>query len=251
MLRLAAAATALSCASAAAEVQFFCSFETSPTDCGFREQAKVKGRASLVEHARHGSRAVRLLTQPGDSGVHGSGLRVRNDLALSQAATDCFEGREHWWAHSVLFPSDYRQPVGRESALVADFHHTGRTGQANFNVRVLRDGLHFMGAGGPTVAAGASSPGVYKAYAGPIARNLWYDFVYHVRWSSGDDGFFRAWVNGERKLAYRGPTLYSGMGCYLKLANYHSPIAAPNAVVHDRVVRGSSAGAVAPAPLRR
>jgi hypothetical protein len=135
--------------------------------------------------------------------------------------------------------------------VVADFHHTGRTGQANFHLRVLRDGLHFMGAGGAAVAAGASSPGVYKAYIGPLARNLWYDFVYHVRWSSGEDGFFHAWVNGERKLAYRGPTLYAGMGCYLKLANYHSPVGEASAVLHDRVVRGTSARAVAPVPLRR
>jgi hypothetical protein len=251
MKRIAAAAMTMWCAASAAEVHFFCSFETSPTDCGFHEQAKVKGRASLVDTARHGQRAVRLQTQPGDSDVNGSGLRVRNDLALSQAATDCYEGREHWWAHSVLFPSEYREPVGRASAVVADFHHTGRTGQANFHLRVLPDGLHFMGAGGPAVAAGASSPGVYKAYIGPLARNLWYDFVYHVRWSSGEDGFFRAWVNGEPKLAYRGPTLYAGMGCYLKLANYHSPIGEPNYVLHDRVVRGSSARAVAAGRLRR
>ena len=250
MKRSAAAALLLWCTASAAEVQFFCSFESSPTDCGFHEQAKVKGRAILVDRPRHGSRAVRLQTWPADTDVHGSGPRVRNDLALSQAATDCYEGREQWWAHSVLFPRDYRQPSGGESGLVADFHHTGRNGQANFNLRVLPDGLHFMGAGGPMVATSGRSPGVYKAYIGPLTREVWYDFVYHVRWSSGDDGFFRAWVNGAPKLAHRGPTLYTGMGCYLKLANYHSPIGEANAVIHDRVVRGTSA-AVAPTRLRR
>ena len=65
-----------------------------------------------------------------------------------------------------------------------------------------------------------------------------------MKWSSEDDGFFYAWVNGVSKLAYRGPTLYSGMGCYLKLAHYHSPDGAPSSVIHDRVVRGTSASAV-------
>jgi hypothetical protein len=234
----------------AAEVGFFCSFEESPTDCGFHEQAKVKGRATLVDIARDGSKAVRLHTEPGDSNVSGSGARERNDLRLSQSATDCYEGREHWWAHSILFPDDYQRPVGRESGLVADFHHMGSMGQANFNLSSRADGLHFMGAGGPNVAANARSAGVYQAFVGPIVKNVWYDFVYHVRWSSRDDGFFYAWVNGERKLAHRGPTLYAGMGCYLKLANYHSPSGYPNSVIHDRVIRGSSARAVSPGPLQ-
>lgn len=241
------AAAILACplAGAASQVEFFCSFEESPTDCGFHEQAKEKGRATLVDIARHGMKAVRLHTEPGDSHVSGSGMRERNDLRLSQAATDCYEGREQWWAHSILFPTDYHKPAPGESGLVADFHHTGPTGQANFNLSARPDGLHMIGAGGPTVAANSRSPGVYRAFVGPIVKNVWYDFVYHVKWSSGADGFFYAWVNGAKKLAHRGPTLYSGMGCYLKLANYHSPSGYPNSVIHDRVVRGTSARAVA------
>src|SRR5688572_2330331 len=73
---------------AGGSVQFNCSFESSPTDCGFREQAKVPGRATLVNIARVGSRAVRLHTEPGDNNVSGSGTRERNDLLLSQAASD-------------------------------------------------------------------------------------------------------------------------------------------------------------------
>lgn len=233
--------------SSAAEVQFFCSFERLPTECGFHEQARVKGRAGLVSDARHGAKAVRLFTQPGDSHVNGSGVRERNDLALSQAATDCYEGREHWWAHSVLFPSDFVIP---ESGIAFDFHHTGNRGQANFQIRITPRGLAFEGAGGPEVVTSSRSPGRYGASIGPIVRNRWYDFVYHVKWSSGADGFMRAWVDGVRKLAHRGPTLYSGQGCYLKLANYHTPSAA-SAIVHDRVIRGTSALAVSPAPLER
>jgi hypothetical protein len=228
-----------------AQVHFFCSFENSPTDCGFHEQARVKGRAALVDIARDGAKAVRLYTEPGDSHVNGSGTRERNDLVLSQSATDCYEGRTQWWAHSVLFPSDFVIP---QSGLFFDFHHTGSAGQANFQLRVKPQGLSFEGAGGPTVAANATSPGVYRAFIGPIVKNVWYDFVYHVKWSSDSDGFFHAWVNGVRKLAHRGPTLYTGQGCYLKLANYHTPSGA-SSVIHDRVMRGSSASAVSITPL--
>ena len=248
MTRIAALALLLCPLAASAEVQFFCSFETSPTDCGFREQAKVKGRAALVDVARHGRKGVRLRTEPGDSNVHGSSHRLRNDLALSQAATDCYEGKTQWWAHSILFPADSVLP---KSGLAFDFHHTGKNGQANFQLRVKPEGLSFEGAGGPTVPTRTSREGTYGAKIGPIVRNRWYDFVYHVRWSSAGDGFMHAWVNGIQKLAYRGPTLYNGMGCYLKLANYHLETGEPTLVIHDRVVRGTSAAAVSLTELRR
>lgn len=239
-----AAAALLLCPSGAlAEVEFFCSFERSPTDCGFREQAKVPGRATLVDYPRrHGAKAVRLHTEPGDTAVKGSGLWQRTDLTLDQKATGCHEGAEQWWAHSVLFPSDYVPPA--RGGVVADFHHTGPSGQANFHVDAMPFGLRLRGFGGAVLNGGR-----YEVTLGPVVRNRWYDFVYHVKWSSGQDGFFFAWVNGAHRLAHRGPTLYAGQGCYFKLANYHSGAGLPSAVIHDRVVRGTSAADVSLTPL--
>lgn len=75
-------------------------------------------------------------------------------------------------------------------------------------------GLSFKAAyGNQTPPAEAIHP------IGPVVRDPWYHFVYHVKWWSGSDGFFDAWVNGVQKMAYRGPTLYSGQGAYFKLAN--------------------------------
>jgi hypothetical protein len=236
-----------------AAVQFSCTFPHAPTDCGFAEQAKVPGRATLVKVGRDGPTGVRLRTEAGDHDVAGSGAAERNDLALSQAATDCYEGRVQWWAHSVLFPDDYVAPpasIPRGAwhwGIVFSFHHTGPTGQANFHVDAMPNplGLRLRGYGGPAVDSGE-----YEAVLGPVVRNVWYDFVYHVKWSSGADGYFNAWVNGVQKLAHHGPTLYAGMGCYLKLANYHSAFGAGSSVIHDRVIRGTTPGAVAPRPLR-
>jgi hypothetical protein len=107
--------------------------------------------------------------------------------------------------------------------------------------------LVFRGYGG---AENMANPYGAVAVAGPVAKNVWYDFVYHVRWSSEPDGFFDAWVNGVQKLHHVGPTLYSGQGVYLKLANYHTPVCepypacigshSPSSVIHDRVVRGTT-----------
>jgi hypothetical protein len=224
--------------------QFFCTFQNSPGECGFGIQARSNTRVAIVSGGRDGSTAVRLRTEPGDNNVFGSGSSERVDLSLSQGSTDCSQGKEAWWAHSVLFPDDY-VPATSGFGVVMDFHHTGPSGQANFHVDSSRwDGqLHFRGYGG------SQDQNHYETVIGPVVKNQWYDFVYHVRWSSGSDGFMRAWVNGVKKLDHRGPTIYAGQGCYLKLANYHSPFGQASSVIHDRVIRGTTWQAVSLTPL--
>jgi len=232
---------------------FFCTFANSPTDCGFREQAKVAGRATLANVGRDGGTAARLHTEPGDSDVYGSGTWERNDLTLGTSSSYCNPGQEEWWAHSVLFPDDYVFPPGPGAGIVMDFHHSGSTGQANFELQTIPTiGLRLRGYAGATVNGGqyeAEIPDPYGAPRGSVAKNRWYDFVYHIKWSANTDGFVDAWLNGRKVLTHRGPTLYAGMTCYLKLANYHAAFGQPSSVIHDRIVRGTSAGAVSLTPL--
>ncbi len=242
-------------------VAFACSFVGEIFDCGLEEQAELPGRAEFTSIARDGAKGIRLHTEPGDNNVASSGEMERNDLWLSQAASDGYEGREAWWAHSVLFPDDFTVPTW-ESYVVFDFHNSGPgPWQANFMVTFQRQAdttqpglLTLLGYGGVN-----SGDGPYQATVGEIRKNVWYDFVYHVRWSSGPDGFFDAWVNGKRVLSHQGPTLYAGQGVYLKLANYHNPVCDPSpacigthkasSVIHDRVLRASAPAAVADGPL--
>jgi hypothetical protein len=180
-------------ASGAAEgVAYACLFQGALDACGFRTQAGATGRATVVEVA--GMRGVRLHTRPGDSHVYGSRDAERTDLALSQRASDCYQGREHWWAHSVLFPDDYVDPPESTATTwnfgaVADFHNTTNgAGQANFQVTAMPataispdrpTGLNFqINYGDQTSPTQANFP------IGPVIRNQWYNFVYHVKWSS-------------------------------------------------------------------
>jgi hypothetical protein len=229
-------------------VAFACTFETTFSDCGFFEQAKVQGRATMVTVA--GVNAVRLHTEPGDNNVAGSGSNERNDLTTSQATTDGYQGREHWWAHSILFPNDYVDPPESTSSTwnwgaLGGFHNTTNgAGQGNLSLMAMpataispdrATGLSFQIAYG-----NQSSPTTQSFPIGPVVRNVWYNFVYHVKWTSGSDGYFDAWVNGVQMMAYRGPTLYTGQGVYLKLANYHTAFGQPSSVVHARVIRSDT-----------
>jgi hypothetical protein len=228
---------------AASDGRLSCGFESSWSACGFTEQAKAPGRIAPVEVA--GRTGVRLRTLPGDQGIAGSGTAERADLSLSPEATGCVEGHEQWWAHSLLFPSDYELPVATPAdpwpwGVVFDFHHTGSEGQANFQIDIadFPPRLRFAISGGPEISNGAPGSPTRHFDIGPIVKNHWYDFVYHVRWSSRGDGWFDAWVDGKQMLHYRGPTLYAGQGCYLKLANYHTPLGKPVSVVHAGLRRG-------------
>jgi hypothetical protein len=220
-----------------------CTFPTSPVDCTFSLQAAAPDRASIITQARDGSNAVELTTQPGDSDLFGSGTAERADLELSPSASYCNQGQEEWWAHSLMFPSDYVVPPTGSVwnwGVVFDFHHTGSTGQPNFQIASLPTGLQLWVSGGPTVVNGPGDPGFYSVSIGTVQKNVWYDFMYHVKWSSGSDGFFQAWLNGEQVMNFTGPTLYDGQSCYLKLANYHTPLGVPISVIHERIVRGTS-----------
>lgn len=234
---------------------YSCTFQSSWTGCGFTAQAKDLDRIRPVEVA--GVAGVRLETLPGDEGIAGSGHSERTDLRLSPTETGCSQGQEQWWSHALLFPDDYVAPRRTRAdswpwGVVFDFHHTGSGGQANFEIDVTGDppALSFAISAGAVVSSGAPGSPTRRWPIGPVRKNHWYQFVYHVRWSSAGDGFFDAWVDARRVLAYRGPTLYAGMDCYLKLANYHTPVGSPVAVVHARVQRAASAAALGLRDLR-
>src|SRR5260221_5109998 len=241
--------------SASSTPQFSCSFASAPTDCGFAEQAYALPRATIINAvAREGPTALRLHTEPGDSNVAGSGSAERDDLVLAPSASYCNAGQEEWWAHSILFPDDYVDPPQSTDstwnwAVVFDFHNTAPgCGQANFQINAMPLSALYSdrptGLGFQIAYGDPSNPTVYRAPIGPVLRNLWYDFVYHIKWSAAADGYFSAWVNGVLMMDYRGPTLYAGQSCYLKLANYHTPFGLPSSVIHDRILRGSTQQAV-------
>lgn len=261
--RLAASSVAVAalCLSAAPAVHagsapgatFNCAFDGSWHDCGFTAQAGAPDRIIPVDVA--GMHAVRLETQPGDSGIAGSGTAERADLVLSPQATGCSQGAEQWWTHALLFPDDYVLPQATAAdpwpwGVVFDFHQTGSEGQANFQIEVAGEPpqLRLAISGGATVSNGAPGSPTRRFPVGPITRNHWYRMVYHVRWSAEHDGFFAAWVDGRQLVDYRGATLYAGQGCYLKLANYHTPVGRPVAVMHARLQRAATAAALGAVP---
>ncbi len=212
-------------------------------------EQKVPGRAVVVNVGRDGGSGLRLHTEPGDSDVSGSGTNERNDVALTQF-TDGVQGREQWWAHSILFPADFVDlPPNVGGAWnygsLMNFHdNAGGPTMGPAQLLFYPTGLHYQIFGGDP-----ANPSLSEYPVGPITRGVWYDFVIHVRWSSEADGFYQVWLNGKRLFQHTGPTLYRGSGVYLKLANYHTAFGQSTSVIHDRVIRGTTWQVVSLTPL--
>ncbi len=234
-----------------------CEFVNSATDCGFSLQAAAANRATNAGPGVDVPTGAVLTTLPGDSNIAGSGTNERTDLSLAPSPSYCNQGQEEWWAHSVMFPPSYVMPpqsAGWNWGVVFDFHHTGSTGQPNFEIASIPTGLELHVAGGTGIVNLPTDPGYYAVALGPVTPNVWYNFTYHIIWSSGSDGLFQAWLNGQQVMNYSGPNLYLGESCYLKLANYHTPLGVTETVIHSRIVQGTSQAAVeipasSPAPV--
>src|SRR5204863_359737 len=68
--------------------------------------------------------------------------------------------------------------------VVFDFHHTGSTGQANFQVDVadFPPRLRFAISAGPVVSSGAPGSPTRRWEIGPLGKHRRYAFVHHVNW---------------------------------------------------------------------
>lgn len=252
------------------EPDFLHSFETSKTEDGYYQiQAAADNRVTLVDTARDGGKAVQLLTSGDDINVAKSGAGwERCDLG-TLGVSDYAEGMEYWYAHSVFLPSNFFLPVAAKNEYVVfDFHQRGSaSGNSHTNVTV-----------GPFYRAGSHQNVFWRFrwFAGPISgtdeelfredifwmnepvqKNVWYDFVYHIRWSGFENNapLAEIWLRkGDApfySFVYRRtkPTLYIDNTTYIKLANYHPAAGQPSAVIHDRVMRGPNWQSVAMVPL--
>ena len=233
-----------------AAASYACDFEN--TYCDFNEQSKLEStggqRSTIVASAASGIRGVKLTTLVGDNNIHGSGTWERNDLSKPPAADYCNAGQEEWWAFSVMFPEDYVFPPGPEAGIIQDFHHNSSSGQANYEIQTIPGiGLRARGYGGAAINTGkydALIPDPYGAPTGSVTKNQWYHFVLHARWSPNGDGLMEGWINGKKYQSYQGATLYAGISCYFKLANYHGAFGQASSVIFDRIARGATANDV-------
>jgi hypothetical protein len=227
-------------------------------------QQKAPGRISVIDAPGGvGGKCLSLHTEPGDNNIAGSGANNRADATLAMPgslpgqpwqieqtmAAGAYEGSERWYAHSVYFPSNGynppRLPNGWSSTM--DFHgHAASWPQPiQLEMTPSAGGFRFFGGGGDGGQVRWS-----KIISPEPLRDFWYDFVYHIKWTSTTAGFIHIWMNGQ--LLHKQdnqPTLWTNDSAYLKLANYHADEGVPSTVCHRRIRIGRTPDSVSLGPL--
>jgi hypothetical protein len=235
---------------------WFCGdFESGGLDGWTGDLARSDSALVVRRPVRKGRYAVQITLRPGDRAAQ----KERAELKVGDGAVERahgHQGGEMWYGWSLLVPADNVDPPPEALQIVAQWHH--RSPETVAGERPWVSGpppltLHLMAQGGrpSLVLFGRATPQAERRTLGesPIRRGEWFDLVFHIRWSTGRDGYVEGWLGGRpfTKGRIYGPNLYFAGSNYLRLGLYHGKGApTTNRVYLDEVRIGDSYRAVAP-----
>jgi hypothetical protein len=121
-------------------------------------------------------------------------------------------GQERWYGFSIYFASGWRSSEMADSRAYflggEGFRYTGTSDNGpgnNLNAEPRNGGTELVA--GSNLSGTVGNDHVGEAWLGPFVTGQWIDFVFHIRWSTRDDGFREAWRDGAVQGRYDGPTL--------------------------------------------
>jgi hypothetical protein len=236
-------------------VWFSGDFETGSLQGWDWDLARRESAVVVAQPVRKGRYAVRITLSPGDRAAskERAELKVGNkDLERTRGR----QGGEIWYGWSFFLPVDYANPPGDQFQILGQWHHrpvARRPGERPRMIGAPPLMVHLVSIRGRDVLMliGQASPKAPPRTLGarPIRRGAWTDLVFHIKWSTGKDGFVEAWLNSQpyTQGKQHGPTLYSPLNNYLRLGLYRGKgFRTTNSVYFDEVRLGSSYEAVAP-----
>jgi uncharacterized protein (TIGR03382 family) len=221
----------LSSASAQASVVWRGDYETGDWSQWSKAQLVSDDRLQVVTSpVTQGRYALKVTVRQGDNPIGASGNR--NELVYLSYEP---EGSERWYRWQTMWPADY--PSDAPWQIFTQWHHSGSDGSPPmvFSVR------------GETVRMLANTEVVWTT---PLARGLWHDFLFHVKWSpDASVGFVELWYDGVLALPKTfTSTQFAGQTNYLKQGLYRDDtIASTASLFHDGMVVGTTRADVEPA----
>ena len=137
-------------------------------------------------------------------------------------------GKEYWYGFSTYVPSSWLPDVTHE--IIANWHGTPDRDMGE--KKHYAAPLALVSDNGEWIVRSVSDSAVITSVrsvtrkdrsfrAGAIETEKWIDWVFHVKWSYGADGFLEVWRDGKRIISERGPTTYNDkLGPYFKFGIY-------------------------------
>lgn len=194
---------------------------------------------------RFGTGSERFEVRNGDCGgtdcERGDGIRERSEVA--QRDVQNYEGETWWYGLSMYIPPDYKDSGNAASRSVSliQFHQT----PIDPSLGWFPAWMFAKEYNGPFVARVFPSdpnmtPQRHVLLAASQFVGRWHDIVIEAKWSTGDDGYMRMWINDVKVMDHRGATRSGGnKDVYFKYGVYRpsTPAQPINAVVYFDEVR--------------
>ena len=154
--------------------------------------------------------------RPGDCWYDQGWDDCKNDRErseLTQWSKTTRPGHVYWYGWYVYFPNDYPNIYPTKVA-VGQFHQHGSHPVWMF--QNANGGYHLDD------QVTGTTRRYYKLIDEEDLRGKWHKIELHVKWAKDQAGFFKAWVNGERKINYQGRTMGDAQSVYFKYGVYRS-----------------------------
>ncbi|AWW32521.1 hypothetical protein DN752_21520 [Echinicola strongylocentroti] len=172
--------------------------------------------------------AMFRLTSSDDMVANGTRSEILvNDKASSQ---------DMWYSFAVYFPEDgYEYDKTNES--ISQWRQS--SGGPSLSLRTAKDELYIR------VVSPKDEDKWETINLGPIIKDEWTEFAFHVQHSSDSDGSVEVWRDGNKILNYKGPNLYKGrglphwkVGIYKSIWNYTKTDSDIRAIYMDNIRYG-------------
>jgi hypothetical protein len=169
--------------------------------------------------ARKGQTAVRFELTKND-------VLDYNGFTRAEIRRPCETDAERWYGFSNFLPSDYTSdPLAEMIAQwhdVPDFDLLESWRSPPISLKVIKDHyyIHFLWA---TAAVNTvlTKTGELMTDLGPVDKNQWNDWVFHIKFSYRSDGIIEIWKNKNKIYTYYGPNSYNDkMYPYFKVGVY-------------------------------
>ncbi|QMU29330.1 polysaccharide lyase [Adhaeribacter radiodurans] len=154
--------------------------------------------------ARTGSKSVRLELRKADN-------KVRSEILLPAETSS-----NRWYGFSTYLPSGYWQNSMTSDTwdIIAQWHAMEDSGEAaRFPPIALVVSKGRLTAvlywATRSINTNSTISGKKVFDLGPVIKDKWIDFVFHINFSHQSDGVFDIWVNGTKAVSFRGPNSYN------------------------------------------
>lgn len=178
--------------------------------------------------------ALQFYSSPAFRGVKAARFEIRKDQPLvangKRSEVTIIKGslgkitNNAWYSFAVYFPSaGYEYDNERE--VINQWYQSGSPATS---LRTRRDRI---------LLETGNTPATRKQFdLGPIVKNRWHTFVFHFIHSYYSDGLVEVWLNGTKKLTYKGGNMYNDVLPKWKVGLYKSAFKYGTSAVSRRII---------------